>query len=108
TAADTLHALRALPIVEVACAWDAQGQFFAAYQPALAVPCPASPPGNVDRSTFRSIELGQPITVGSRVAGSLSIRANLSNVTSQLRAQAFATLLALLLGAISAVLFARR
>ncbi len=53
-------------------------------------------------------KLGQPITVGNAAVGSLYIRANLSNVTSQLRAQAYATLLALLLGAAAAILFARR
>ena len=107
-ATDTLRALRAQPIIDVACVWNDQGQFFAAYQPVLTLPCPASPPGDINRAGFSAIEVGQTIVVGGRRVGALYIRANLSNVAAQLRAQAYATVAALLLGALAAIVFATR
>ena len=105
-ATDTLRALRALPIVDVACVWNDHGQFFAAYQPALAFPCPASPPGAFERTTINGVDISRPIVVGNRGVGTLYIRANFSNVAVQLRAQAYATVFALLLGALAAVVVA--
>jgi signal transduction histidine kinase/ActR/RegA family two-component response regulator len=105
---DVLRALRALPIVDVACVWSADGQFFAAYQRSLQPGCPPSPAGDMMLDTLSSIEVGRAIAVGGRPVGALYIRGNRSNVISQLRAQAYATFAALLLGALAAILFARR
>ncbi|HXD75322.1 MAG TPA: CHASE sensor domain-containing protein, partial [Vicinamibacterales bacterium] len=102
-ASDTLHALRSMPIIDVACTWDNRGQFFAAYQPSLSVPCPASPPLPMELSTPTSFQVSRPVIVGGRGVGTVYIRANFSSVAGQLRAQLYATIAALLLGALAAV-----
>jgi signal transduction histidine kinase/ActR/RegA family two-component response regulator len=105
-AADTLHALRSLPIIDLACIWDARGQFFAAYQPVLTLPCPTAAPAITERASVRAFEVTRPLVVGNRAVGTLYIRANFSTVADQLRAEAFATLAALVLGALAAIVIA--
>jgi signal transduction histidine kinase/CheY-like chemotaxis protein len=102
-ATDTLHALHSLPSVDLACAWDRSGQFFAAYQPQLTLVCPEMPPVPLERSTINAFEVSRPVVVGGRGVGTLYIRANFSSVATQLLAQGYATLAALLLGALAAV-----
>jgi len=105
-AADTLRALRALPLIDVACVWNDRGQFFAAYAPSLGYQCPPSPPRINERAGVNAYEVTRVVMVGTRGVGTLYIRANFSNVAAQLRAQAYATVAALLLGALAAILVA--
>src|SRR5438093_8630868 len=105
-ATDTLHALRALPIIDLACVWDDLGRFFAAYQPQLALPCPAAPPVVEARAGVNAFEVSRDILVGARRVGTLYIRANFSSVADQIRAQIYATIAALILGALAAMLIA--
>ncbi len=102
-AADVLQRLRALPIIDVACTWDEQGRFFAAYQSQVALLCPASPPPPLEQTTLRTFEISRAIAVGGRPAGTLYMRANFSSVDAQIRAQGYATIAALLLGALAAI-----
>ncbi len=108
-AAEVLGALRAMPSIDVVCVWDESGVFFAAYQPSLTTPCPAVAPGELDRTNAGHVEIGRPVLVGgARRVGSLYIRANLNEVATRMRAQAVATVVALLLGALAAAAFAAR
>ena len=105
-ATDTLRALRAMPILDLACAWDELGRFFAAYQPQLALPCPVAPPVVIARAGVNSFEVSRDVLVGGRTVGTLYIRANFSSVATQIRAQIYATIAALILGALAAILIA--
>jgi signal transduction histidine kinase/ActR/RegA family two-component response regulator len=105
-ASDTLRSLRSLSSIDLACAWDASGRFFAAYQPRLALPCPVSPPGALEAPRLTTFEVAGPVVVGGRGVGTLYLQANFSTVAAQLRAQVYATLAALLLGALAAIVIA--
>jgi signal transduction histidine kinase len=102
-AGDALLRLRALPIIDLACTWDEQGRFFSAYQAQVTVLCPASPPPPLQQTTWRAFEISRAVVVGGRPAGTLYVRANFSNVDAQLLAQGYATIGALLLGALAAI-----
>ena len=106
-AIDTLRALRAMPTIDLACVWNAEGQFFAAYQPSLKLACPPSPPGDATQISMTAVDVTEPVSVGARRLGTLYIRGNFSAVTAQVRAQAYATVAALLLGALIAVVIAQ-
>ena len=107
-AADTLHALRASPAIDVACVWDGPAQPFATYQKAATLACPDPVRADRDEMTLRHIEVARGVTVGGRRVGALYVRANLDEVITRLQIQAIATSAALFLGAIVAAVFAMR
>ena len=103
-------ALRALPIIDLACTWDAQGQFFAAYQPRSALLCPPSPPGtSMQQTRCASFEIGRAVIVG-RPSGrhALHARQLLQRRRAASSRRRYATLAALFLGALAAILHRAR
>lgn len=102
-AADTLQRLRALPIIDLACTWDERGRFFAAYQRQVGLLCPVDPPPPLEQTSIRAFAVSRAVVVGGRPAGTLYVRANFSSVAEQVQAQAYATMAALILGALAAI-----
>jgi hypothetical protein len=74
-ATDTLRALRASPVIDVACVWDAQRQLFATYKRIAQASCPDAELEDVDRMAAQYVEVARGVAVGGRRVGGLYILA---------------------------------
>lgn len=106
TTIEILRALRASTSIDAACVWDEHDVLFARYQRTAADECPPTAPAIADHSLAGGVESTRRIMVGNRPVGTLYVHGNLTDVSRRLIVQAGATLAAMILGALTAMLFA--
>ena len=108
-ASETLHALRAKPSIDLACAYDVDGRLFAeTHRDETPSRCPDRAPAPVDQMTFRSVRIAQPVMLGSRRVGTVFILGNMNELRERLTFQGFAVLGGMLLATLAAFVIARR
>ena len=80
---DTLASLASKPEVDLACAYDRQGQLLAEYRARPSVQCPSSPRPEGTYYENGGIVLSRTVRQGGRAIGSLYLRRSLSDIAAQ-------------------------
>jgi signal transduction histidine kinase/CheY-like chemotaxis protein len=106
TAADVIAPLRAKRNIDTVCVYDEAGELFASYtREGLA--CASAVPGPGSATSNPRVRV-EPVMVGTRHYGLVYLTANYSEVAARMRLQALVAAGALALGALLAVVLARR
>jgi signal transduction histidine kinase/ActR/RegA family two-component response regulator len=109
TANQTLDLLRDKASVDLACLFDAEAVLFARYQDAQhEAGCPVVPPADGTIVTLTGMLSIAPVSVEGRRVGTLYLHGNYSQVWQQLRGQAVAAVVGLILSAAGALLLMHR
>ncbi len=108
-AGEALAAMRASPVIDLGCLYTVDGALLATYvRRGAEVTCPPTAPadGNLSGATY--VAVAAPVAFGDRRVGTVLLRANLTRVTQQIRAQSYAALLGLVIGVAVVLLVAAR